>query len=187
MIGIFDSPLLWIILIWWILTTVLGSKAKRKRQARQQAMMAQAADDSETGEDEQAADRLDTLPTGFPGGQPEQRPEPRSVSPLQEIWRNLGFEEGPFQIIAPVEEEPTAPEPVAEPVEPPRPPVEQILKPAAAGERDWQVMRDASKPYKARRRRPGLMELRTLKRLTPIQQAVVLKEVLDNPLALRQG
>ena len=182
----FDSPLFWIILIWWILTTVLGSKARRAKRARQQAMMSQDAGDTETGEDEQAFDPADRPRSGFPGVLPEQRPEPRSFSPLQEIWRNLGIDEGLSTIIAPVEEEPTAPEPVAEPVAPPRSPAEQALQ-TVAGEQDWQVMRDASKPYRTSRSRPELMEMRALKRLTPIQQAVVLKEILDTPLALRQG
>jgi len=214
MASIFDSPLFWIIVVGWLLTTLLKSKARRRR-----AMQAQSAQPDQPAapfgrpqqevepafspgqehlaEIEVEAEVLEAQPLTsapepqeYPGRtRPSTRlrtgpaPPSRPVSPLEDLFRKLGVAEElvpgvlrPEAGEAPLTEEleiTTTPEPVEEPpmpppVEPPPARVKEYISPPP------------------RRRYPLLAET-TLARLTPLQRAIVLKEVLDRPRAQRRA
>ncbi|UCH63023.1 MAG: hypothetical protein JSU77_00775 [Fidelibacterota bacterium] len=206
MASIFDSPLFWIIAVWWLLTTLLGSKARRRRAM--QARSAQPPDqpatpfekvqqkvDSEfSPEQEQPAEVeiegevLEAKPmTSAPGLQEypdgtRAAPPTRPTSPLEDLFRKLGISEElvpgvlrPEEEEAPLVEEleiTTTPEyaeesPTLQPVEPP-----------PTGAREYI-------PAPTRYHYPLLAET-TRARLTPLQQVVVFKEILDRPWALRR-
>ena len=212
MASIFDSPLFWIIVVWWLLTTFLGGKARRRRAARAAPPdQPPAPFGVERPEGEPAVSPLGERPAEikvegevleaqpltlapepqeYPGRtRPSTRlrtgpaPPSRPVSPLEDLFRKLGVAEElvpgvlrPEAGEAPLTEEleiTTTPEPVEEPpmpppVEPPPARVKEYISPPP------------------RRRYPLLAET-TLARLTPLQRAMVLKEVLDRPRAQRRA
>lgn len=185
----FDSPIFWIVVIWWLLTTILGAKARRKRRAmasspgRQPAPLPgparereESGYDSEIEPDEEGMEREPALPP-MP-----VRSRVKPAIPLEQLWRGLGIEPEVvrFRELADQEEEviegaPPIPEP--EPVAVPAP------QPTRVPER---VKVETSAAPTAHRRR-GLTISQAVAGLTPLQQAVVLKEILDRPRALRRG
>ncbi len=184
----FDSPLFWIILVWWLASTLLGAKARKRRRAAQ--MLAEQETEPDDGEwqpetpagqpaylsEEETEDQPGMPPDDEVVQPPVPLPPPRKQppTPLQEIFRALGMEEPQplFGGMRPeVEPEPPPPEP-----EPPiivaeaPPPVEPEPEPRPAAE--------PSQAYPS-------IPVPAMKRLTPWQQAVVLKEILDTPPGLR--
>ena len=212
MASIFESPLFWIIVVWFLLTTLLGGKARRRRAAqaappdqppapfgveRPEGEPAVSPLGERPAEIEVEAEALEAQPPiaapepqEYPGRtRPSTRlrtgpaPPSRPVSPLEDLFRKLGVAEElvpgvlrPEAGEAPLTEEleiTTTPEPVEEPpmpppVEPPPARVKEYISPPP------------------RRHSPLLAET-TLARLTPLQQAVVLKELLDRPRAQRRA
>ena len=178
----FDKPLFWIILVWWLVSTFLGAKArKRRRAAREMAALepeeAAPAGPLETVESEPAAiprDAPEVIPA-TPVAPPPPIPA-RPATPLQEIFHTMGMEDRPplFGALR------TAPQPAITLVEaeiplvaPPRPPPHRKATTILPQPKD-----------KIRPHYPAL-PLASLERLTPWQQALVLKEILDSPLAVR--
>lgn len=201
----FDSPLLWIVVIWWLLTTILGVKARQRRAQARSASPDQPA--APPGPPEAAVRRELPPERGrpqgveiegeVPGEQPpavpgEVEPPSRPTSPLENLFRGLGITE---ELIpeglrpggeVPWEEEPapapeleTAAEPEAAP-EPERgetPPEPPCVERHLVSERE---------PVTPPTRHYPLLAGTALARLTPLQQAVVLKEILDRPRALHR-
>ncbi len=178
----FDSPLFWIILIWWLLSIFLGAKARKRRRAAMEMEASEPEEPTPPGPRE----TLESEPAVVPRETPEVIPAsptelplplpPKPVTPLQEIFHALGMEERPplFGALR------VAPEPEITPVEAETPAVapEKVsptpVAPTTTLKRQPEIRRD----YPA-------LPLAFLERLTPWQQAVALKEVLDSPLALR--
>jgi len=186
---LFDNPIFWIVAIWWLLTTLLGSKARRKRRARatppepRMSPLPGPAHEREepvyVGEvkpDEEEMEQEPALPP------PPVRPIVKPAISLEQLWRGLGIEPEVVQFrgLADQEEEvigvaPPIPEPAPVAVAPPQP--------TKVPER---VIHEPSAPPTAHRRH-GLTISQAVAGLTPLQQAVVLKEILDRPRALRRG
>ncbi len=187
----FDNPIFWIVVIWWLLTTFLGSKARRKRRAqappperRTSPLPGPAREGEEqgyVGEVESDAEELEPEPA-MPPMPFRSRVSP--AIPLEQLWRGLGIEPEAmrFRGLAGQEEEvvevaPPSPGPDPEPVDLPAP------HSTRAPER---VTVETSAAPTAHRRH-GLTISQAVAGLTPLQQAVVLKEILDRPRALRRG
>ena len=99
------------------------------------------------------------------------------MTPLDELWRGLGIEPEVVQFrgladqeAEVIEEAPPIPKPEPFVAPPPLPPKES----------------EPATPPTAHRRH-GLTIHQAVAGLTPLQQAVVLKEILDRPRALRRG
>ncbi|UCD38324.1 MAG: hypothetical protein JSW54_02255 [Fidelibacterota bacterium] len=219
MASFFDSPLFWIIVIWWLLSTFLGAKA-RKRRAAQAAAEPELTRSGETPQPEAESELLDSRkrparleidttdmeqpPRGIPyppndrGVTPEilprktSRPAPTSKvkSPLEEIFRGLGLTQEmiPPQFRPEREAEPPielAPTPVTE--------LEAVPEVDEKEEVRQELMEGAPPPSKAEYAAPrihagySLLSGALTTQLTSLQQAVVLKEILDRPRALRRG
>ncbi|MBA7602325.1 MAG: hypothetical protein GH143_01020 [Calditrichaeota bacterium] len=206
MASIFDSPLFWIIVVWWLLTTFLGGKARRRRAMRARSAQpdqpaapfgrpqpeiepAFLPGQERPAEIEVEADVLEAEPsTTAPGPQeyPDRTgppaPPTRPVSPLEDLFRKLGVaEELVPAVLRPEEEEAplteeleitTMPELVEEP------PTPLPVEPPPARAREY---------IPAPRRRYPLLAETTLDRLTPLQQVVIFKEILDRPRAQRRA
>lgn len=203
----FDKPLFWIILVWWLVSTFLGAKARKRRRAAME-MAAQEPEETAALEPEETApveprEMVESEPAVIPRYAPEvipatpvappqpipatpvAPPQPipaKPVTPLQEIFHALGMEDRPalFGALR------AAPEPEitlveAEPplIEPAKPPPRQRKPPP----REEPTVSPQPKA-KIRPHYPAL-PLASLERLTPWQQALVLKEILDSPLAVR--
>ncbi len=182
----FDNPIFWIVVVWWLFTTFLGAKARRKRRAkatppgRQPALLPGSAREreepgyvDEIEPDEEGMEREPALPP------PPVRSPVRPTTPMEQLWRGLGiepevvqFRELADQVEEGVEVAPPIPEPEPEPLVAPTPLPPKEPEPAT--------------PPTAHRRR-GLTISQAVAGLTPLQQAVVLKEILDRPRALRRG
>ncbi|MFC1480983.1 hypothetical protein ACFL6E_01900 [Candidatus Neomarinimicrobiota bacterium] len=167
----FDSPLFWIFLIWWLLSAVAGNK---KRKAKLQASMADELVDKPDITPEVDIQHPDEQPLTVPQFLEELKPhEPERPPALAEIMRGLGL--FPDQPIAPVivpEVEVLEPEP-----EPLQEEVEEVAfegSPAVARE----------EPATVHQSRDPLNRFACL---PPLQRAIVLKEVLDRPKALRRS
>ncbi len=179
--GLFDSPLFWIILVWWLLSTFLGAKARKRRLATRKM----AALEAEEPAPPKPPETADLAPSVVPRDAPEVIPAipvappppipAQPVTPLQEIFHALGMEQRPPlfgalratpEPIIPVEAE----TPLLEPVKAPLPQAAPTISPPREAE-----IRPHSPAW----------PLASLERLTPWQQAVALKEILDSPLALR--
>lgn len=212
MASIFDSPLFWIIVVWWLLTTFLGGKARRRR-----AMKAQSAQPDQPAvpfgrpqpeiepafspgqerpaEIEVETDVLEAEPsTTAPGPQeyPDRTPPApptRPVSPLENLFRGLGITEDMV---------PAALRPDREAFLPVEPDHDLVREPDISPEEEYTEAPPEpppveSPPARAReyipaphRRYPLLAET-TLTRLTPLQQVVIFKEILDRPRAQRRA
>ncbi len=202
MASFFDSPLFWILLVWWILSAFLGSKARRRRmmRARSEAPAEPAADlepprgrvkpepalpwqrPQET-ETETEVLTEEPPPTGtYPYRTLPERPvEP--VMPMQDLLRKLGLSEELIpKAVRPVIEEPE-PEEMAEPL----PDIEAEEEPEAAPIEPAPVeapVREVKKPVSPVAAHP-LLPGTVLTGLTPMQQAILLREVLGPPRALQ--
>ena len=214
MASFFESPLFWVVIVWWLLATLLGRKARQRR-----AMQAQAASQDQPaapfgGPQQEIEPAFSPEPERFaeiqveekvlegeppipaPGPQeypdrPLPTPPTRPVSPLESLFRGLGIKEDMIPAALRPEREgfpPVEPEaalarepdisPEEEYIEPlPEPP--PVEAPPARAEEYIPVPRP-------RRSYPLLTEA-TLARLTPLQQVVVFKEILDRPRALRRS
>ncbi len=186
----FDNPIFWIVVIWWLLTTFLGGKARRKRRSQRSQQRQSPPAGSKFG-----APTRPAQPQEEPGSfteaefeaeevEPEYSPPPqptpffgptKPVTSLEDLWQRLGRitqEEAPLEVIP---DEPI----VVEPIPPPPDPVPVPDVPAPAVTSFW----DASSPDQEDDDRLN----RAVASLTPLQQAVVLNEILDRPRALRRG
>ncbi|MEE9465861.1 MAG: hypothetical protein V3W14_09855 [Candidatus Neomarinimicrobiota bacterium] len=179
----FDSPLFWIVVIWWLASTLLGAKARKRRRAAQRLAEQELEPAADEWQPEAPAGEPAYLSEEEPGDEfvrppvPLPPPRKRPVTPLQEIFRALGMEETPplfGGMTAEVEPEPPPPEPEPPKIvaEVPQPPAKPDLKP-----------RPVVKPSQAYLSIP----VAAMRRLTPWQQAVVLKEILGTPPGLRSG
>ena len=184
-----DNPIIWIVAIWWLLTTFLGAKARRKRRAKATPPESQISpvpgpgrkweEPSDIGEVEPDAEEMEREPALPP------TPVRSSVGPalsMEKIWRGLGIEPEVVQFRRPADDEVevvevASPAPESEPVKLAAP------QPTRVPER---AVHDTSAPPTAHRR-GGHTIIQAVDGLTPLQQAVVLKEILDRPRALRRG
>ncbi len=177
----FDSPLFWIVLIWWLLSTFLGAKARKRRRAA----MEMAASEPEEPDPQGPWDTLESQSAVAPLETPEVIPATpvapppplptQPVTPLQEIFHALGLEQRPPLFGVPE----AAPEPII--------PVEVETRKVAPEKVSPTTVATTTtlKPEPEIRRHYPASPLASLERLTPWQQAVALKEILDSPLALR--
>ena len=198
----FDNPIFWIVAIWWILSTLLGSKARRRRralraqlEAPQEASVEQATAPEEapwevepghapTGAIAVEGEPLETEPEApAPPAPPLLRREPS----LEDFLRGLGLAKPTLAEQPPADLGPAEPAvvPVPEPEPPPRPTATPSPKHKAARPADRDAYAIQSVSTRAMGEFP-LLGSEKLSRLTPLQQAVVLKEVLDAPRALRR-
>lgn len=199
----FDNPIFWIVAIWWLLSTVLGRKARKKRaQARQAAQQrAYEAEQSAVATDIAADIPVDPGPEPryvepdqpepeFEGPRPSEPPPLLRREPsLEDFLRGLGLGGQPApQVMQPEfdEAEPAAqPEPEPEP-----PPVPEEVRPRhtamSAPSPSADAYSTAGRASRSLTEYP-LLGRNVLAELTPLQQAVVLREVLDAPRALRRG
>ena len=197
----FDKPLFWIILVWWLVSTFLGAKARKRRRAAME-MAAQEPEETAALEPEETApveprEMVESEPDVIPRYAPEvipatpvappqpipttpvAPPQPipaQPVTPLQEIFHKLGMEDRPSlfgALRAAPEPEITLVEAEIPLVAPQRPPPRRKATTILPQPKD-----------KIRPHYPAL-PLASLERLTPWQQALVLKEILDSPLAVR--
>jgi len=212
MASIFESPLFWIIVVWWLLTTFLGGKARRRR-----AMKAQSASPDQPAvpfgrpqqeiepafspgqerpaEIEVEGDVLEAEPsTTAPGPQeyPDRTPPAlpaRPVSPLENLFRGLGITEDMV---------PAALRPDREDFLPVEPDHDLVREPDISPEEEYTEAPPEPPPVEppparareyipAPRRRSPLLAKTTLDRLTPLQQVVIFKEILDRPRAQRRA
>lgn len=201
----FDNPIFWIVAIWFLLSRVLGGKARKKRaQARQAAQRrAYEAEQSAVATDIAADIPVEPGPEAL-SVEPE-RPEPEFEGPqpsapppllrrepsLEDFLRGLGLGGQPApQVMQPEfdEAEPAAqPEPEPEPEPPPEPEQERPRRTATSA---YSVSAEAYSTAGVERRSQWeypLLGRSLLAELTPLQQAVVLREVLDAPRGLRRG
>ena len=211
MASIFESPLFWIIVVWFLLTTLLGGKARRRRAAqaappdqppapfgvgRPEGESAVSPLGKRPAEIEVEAEVLEAQPlTSAPEpkeypDRPLPTPPTRPVSPLESLFRGLGITEDMVPaalrpdkeaFLSEEAEAAFAREPEVSPEEeytepPPEPP---LVKAHPARPKEYI-------PAPTRRHYPLLAET-TLARLTPLQRAMVLKEVLDRPRAQRRA
>ncbi len=178
----FDSPLFWILVVWWILSTFLGGK---KRIAK---LAPQASDDD--GLDLESSFTTQAAPVQTDAASEPKRPlskleqllqrmgvpeEFKSVEgELKGLGRQLGLIEEEVEFVPPaVMETPaveTDPEPVIEP------------------EQDYRAtVRKHSKPKWVPQKVERVDLMGRIAHLPPLQQAIILKEVLDRPRAARYG
>ncbi len=178
----FDSPLFWIVAIWWLLSTFLGAKARKRRRAAVEMAASEPEEPvppgpRETPESEPAVAPLET-PDVIPATPvaPPPPPPAQTVTPLQEIFHALGMEQRPplFGALR------AAPEPEIIPVEAETPLVEPAKLPPPR-----EAPAISHRPKAKSRPHYPVLPLASLERLTPWQQALVLKEILDSPLAVR--
>ena len=180
--GLFDSPLFWIILVWWLLSIFLGAKARKRRRVAMEMAALEVEEPVPPGPQETPRSEPSFVPREtpevIPAGPTELPPPlpPKPVTPLQEIFRALGMEDRP-PLFGALRAEP---EPEITPVDDQTPTVvpEKVSPPPV-------VPTTTPKPGPGIRRHYRASPLATLERLTPWQQAVMMKEILDSPLALR--
>jgi hypothetical protein len=199
--GFFDSPLFWIIVIWWLLSTFLGAKARKRRALRAMATAEEESAEQAPPPDEEVeaegvsqqerpfyleAEDVATEegpPTmippqpGSPGRVP--RPAPKPGLPLEDILRGLGIPRDVIPSPLRPEEEVIIPEELE-----PEPPLDIEPEPEEP-EEVYPVHVTAPVEPTIRDEYRMLAGVR-LARLTPMQQAIVLKEILDSPIAFRR-
>lgn len=181
----FDSPLFWILVVWWIVSTFLGAK----KRAAKSALPPPIENDIDV---ESGFTTLDEPAPPTPITEPK-----RPLSPLEKLLqrmgvpeefksvegelkglgRQLGLLEEEVEFVPPVVMETPAvkaePEPVMEPEHDYRPTVHKHKH----SKPKWGV------PQKAER--VDLMD--RISHLPPLQQAILLKEILDRPRTARYG
>lgn len=168
----FDSPLFWIALIWWLLSAVAGHK-KRKRQA--QSPKPEVVLDEPVvlfdDEYEPPAEQPPAAPQYFEQPiTPEQVPSAEPPPSLADLLQRLGIV--PKQSLEPV----FVPEEVVPEPEPPQAPAEEVPVEEVPAVR-------ADIPRYVRREKSPLDRF---DRLPALQRAIILKELLDRPKALRR-
>lgn len=212
MASIFDSPLFWIIFIWWLISTIFGAKARQRRALQARARKseqppASGIDTRVEGESEMEpgwegpteveaeGELLEAEAVESDSGfgeipeQPRPSPPPGPASPLESLFRSLGVPESGlpsalrpqrdiFPLKPPKPVEVTPEPPPVEPIEvkPEPPPAERAVKPM--------VRKEQVQP---RRRRYSLLPETAMAQLTPMQQAIIFKEILDRPRAQRRA
>ena len=199
----FDNPIFWIVAIWWLLSTLLGGKARKKRALARQAAQRRAFEAEQSGP---TADIVADLPVD-PGPEPRQvepeGPEPYIEAPrpsgpppllrrepsLEDFLRGLGLggQPGPEAMQPAFDEAELAVEPEPEPEPPPEPehlrPTHRAMRPDSASADAYStagILPRSSTEY-------PLLGRNVLAELTPLQQAVVLREVLDAPRSVRRS
>lgn len=178
----FDSPLFWIVLVWWLVSTFLGAKARKRRRAALEMAASEPEEPDPQGPRETLTSRPAVAPPETPDVipaapvAPPPPPPAQPVTPLQEIFHALGMEQRPplFGALG------AAPEPEIIPVEAETLPVAPRKAPPPQ-----EAPTIAPQPKAEIRPHSPALPLASLERLTPWQQAVALKEILDSPLALR--
>lgn len=211
----FDSPLFWIVVIWWLLSTFLGAKARKRRAmqrlAEQETELPTTAEPDEVQFEMEAEEDRDVIrPVSIEGEEKTSEPITQPVPPtrgygdrvkagtprkpqipkppLEQLARSLGIPKEfiPTGIIT-AEEEPTVEEDVetAEPVGPPEKEIQETAPPIPVPDVSY---RPEGIPT-AIETASGISYLHdsVLPSMTPLQQAIVLKEILDRPRALRRG
>lgn len=194
----FDNPIFWIVAIWWLLSTFLGGKARRRRAQRARAMAQQQLAVDEEGAQAEGTLEETYIPSPPPAAELDAEPPPeeapasvplfqRSIMrepSLEDFLRGMGISRGPVVDEYPPEEDFVEPEeeplPIPEPVAAVEAPAEEIH----AADRGAYAIREISR--RTQQSFP-LLSPESLARWTPLQQIVVLKEVLDAPRALRRG
>lgn len=190
----FDSPLFWIVVIWWLLSTFLGAKA-RKRRALQRLTELEGEEDAGQPmgvELEEEVPESVTQPISpaveyrdrTTPGPPRKAAIPKP--PLQQLARSLGI---PKEFIpSGILEEDEEPLPEIAATEPENQPEKETVDPAPSLSA-MQGPADVHEVEKADEAVHGISHLNksVFPSLTPLQQAIVLKEVLDRPRALRRG
>jgi len=177
----FDSPIFWIIVVWWLLTTFLGAKSRKQRvqrlkeeAARQQEQTLAEPSTAEEVEPEpwEPEPQLTT--------EAEQPARVRTAPPaiFKELWRELGI---PAEMLKP---EPV--QPIREEPEPEELAVEDAapVTEAAAAEQA-PVVSAEERPYKPPAQAP-LYLTAGMAQLSPWQQAIVYRTVLGRPRALQR-
>ena len=194
---LFDSPLFWIILVWWLISTVLGAQA-RKRRREQAAAAQQKVREQLSQEEEEQPDE----PASVAGPEWRESPEVGEVRPAQEtgifpprqkirrpasltdIWREM--QKG----LTPTEIQPS-PWWEAEELEKEAEPEAEGIEAAAQGTTTYMEMLDIGAPVPSKVTEPEKVPVTIRDRFMSLdlnswQQAVVLKEVLDRPRAYRR-
>ena len=199
----FDNPIFWIVAIWWLLSRVLGGKARKKRAQARQAAQQRAFEAEQSAVATDIAADIPVVPGPEPPQAEPERPEPGFEAPqpsapppllrrepsLEDFLRGLGLGRQPApQVMQPEfdEAEPAVqPEPEPEP-----PPVPEPVRPRHAAVSAHSAAADAysiaDRPSRSLAECP-LVGRNVLAALTPLQQVVVLREVLDAPRSLRRG
>ncbi len=214
MASFFDSPHFWVVIVWWLLATLLGGKARRRRAMRAQAAsqdqpaapfrgpQQEVEPAFSPGEErfaeieveEEVLEGEPPIPAPGPQEYPDRplpTPPTRPVSPLESLFRGLGITEDMV---------PAALRPEREGFPPVEPDAALAREPDISPEQEYSEARPEPPPVEApparaeehipaprpRRSYPLLTET-TLARLTPLQQVVVFKEILDRPRAQRRS
>ncbi len=184
-----DSPLFWILVVWWILNTFLGAK-KRAANATQPppvddelefessfTTLDETAPPASATQPERPVSSLEQLfnKMGIPEEFKSVDDELKSVGDeLKGLGRQLGFIEEEVEFVPPVVVE--------------TPPVEVKPEPVIEPELDHQAtVRKHAKPKWVPDKIEHVDLMSRIEHLPPLQQAIVLKEVLDRPRAARSG
>ena len=181
----FDNPFFWIVAIWWLVSNFLG-KSKRRRLRQVERVPIEEPEEPLFEEPLEGAAPISPDPPAA-GPEPESEPvypqSPRPAVPLRAtlkgLWRKLEMElEGVTQPVdsAPVPEPPVPPK---APVMPPPPPV------VARRERAYEDHDTDSWGKRTTYRQPPLE--RYSSRWTVAQQAVIFREIIGPPVALRKA
>ena len=199
----FDNPIFWIVAIWWLLSRVLGGKARKKRALARQAAQRRAYEAEQSAVATDIAADISVEPGPEPLSVEPERPEPGFEAPqpsaappvlrrepsLEDFLRGLGLGRQPApQVMQPEFDEA---EPAAQPEPEPQPPPEPAqLRPRPTAMPAHSVSAAAYEIADVAPRSHWeypLLGRSLLAELTPLQQAVVLREVLDAPRGLRRG
>lgn len=185
----FDNPLIWIAVIWWLVSTFLRGSKKRRRPPMPAQEPLEAVEEPAIYNEEEA----EAVPEGFaeqpepapdlltaqPAPAPALRQRPRTLKDLAQMWQTLDVEFSGGEVAAEPEPEPPAPappEPVTVPAEPP-PEFRRRRQhaPSAAPGRPPRIA-------PAVRLTAGLSA-----RFTPLQEAIIYREIFDRPRSMRRS
>ena len=194
---LFDSPLFWIILVWWLISTLLGAQARKRRRAQAAAAQQQVREQLSQEQEEQPGEPVT-------GAEPEWRESPevrempteqetevfaprqetRRPTSLTDIWREM--QKG----LTPPTIQPSMPWEAEEYEEEAEPEVEE-MEAAAPLATVYEEKLDTGVPISSKEMEPERVPVPILDRFSALdlnswQQAVVLKEVLDRPRAYRR-
>ncbi len=172
----FDSPIFWIVVVWWLLTTFLGAKSRKQRAQRlKEAALQQEPTQAEPSTAEEVEpEPWEPEPPLTTEAEPPARVRAAPPPIFKELWRELGIQvELPKPEVAiPIWQEPE-PEELA---------VEDAVPAAeAAAAEQAPVVSAKERPYKA-----PLYLTAGMAHLSPWQQAIVYRTVLGRPRALQR-